>query len=130
MTSNAVRTRLLLVIITALVGGDMSVRAQRSEPSSASVERIHAARQSPQPPITGDGVPLLAPTKPDVFRLGVLTFLPPDTPGQFVSIGVPVGALASRAARSIAFAQHRRAENNARAEVAKALTEFQRAQPK
>lgn len=130
VTRNAVRT--LLVVITALVAGVLSVRAQQSEPSSASVERILAVLQRPQllPPIASDGVPLLAPSKPDVFRLGVLTFLPPDTPGEFVSIGVPVGALVMRAAHSIAAAQHRHAENVARDEVAKALAEFRRAQPK
>jgi hypothetical protein len=129
LTLNA--TRAVLVVITALVGGVMSVRAQQSEPSSVSLERIRAALQSPQPiTITSDGVPLLVPIKPDEFRLGVLTFVPPDTPSQFVSIRVPVGALASRAAHSIAAAQHRRAERAAHNEVAKALADFQEAQPK
>jgi hypothetical protein len=120
----------VLVVITALAGSVISVRAQQSEPSSAALERIRAALQSPQQPISSDGVPLFVPIKPDEFRLGVLTFVPPDTPGQFVSIRVPVGALASRAVHSIAGAQHRRAERAARNEVAKALAEFQQAQPK
>ena len=124
---NAART--VLVVITALVGGVISLRAQQSEPSSVSLERIRAALQTPQP-ITSDGVPLFVPIKPDEFRLGVLTFVPPDTPGQFVSIRVPVGALVSRAAHSIAAAQHRRTERAARDEVAKVLAEFQQSQPK
>ena len=130
VTLNAARA--VLVVITALAGGVISVRAQQSEPSSVSLERIRAALQSSQQPITitSDGVPLLVPIKPDEFRLGVLTFVPPDAPGQFVSIRVPVRALASRAAHSIAGAQHRRAERAARNEVAKALAEFQQAQPK
>jgi len=126
--------RTLLAAIAVIVAGVSSIRAQQSESgapaSSASVERIRAALQSPQQPFSSDGVPLFAPSKPDEFRLGILTFLPPDTPGQFVSIRVPVGALASRAAHSIAAAHHRRAENAARDEVAKALAEFQKAQPK
>src|ERR1700736_5602097 len=124
VTMNAART--VLVFMTALVGGVISVRAQQSEPSSASLDRMRAALQSPQPiTITSDGVPLLVPIKPDEFRLGVLTFAPPDTPGQLVSIRVPVGALASRVAHSIAAAQHRHAERAARNEVAKALVEVQ-----
>jgi hypothetical protein len=128
VSSNAVRT--LLVVITGLVGGVISVRAQQSEPSSASLKRIRAALQSPQQPISGDGVPLFTVSKPDEFRLGVLTFLPPDAPGEFVRIRVPVGALASHAVHSIATAHHRRADNAARDEVARALAEFQQARPK
>jgi hypothetical protein len=125
-TPNTVRT--LLVVVIALVGGVAAVGAQESEPSSASLARIRAALQSPQQPITSDGVPVFSPGKPDEFRLGTLTFLPPDTPGQAVSVRVPVGALVSRAAHALAAAQHRRAENAARNEVDKAFAEFQRAQ--
>jgi hypothetical protein len=128
VTPNGMRA--LLVIITALVVGVISVRAQESEPSSVSLKRIRAALQSPQQPISSDGVPLFGPIKPDEVRLGALTFRPLDTPGQFVSIRVPVGAVASRAAHSIVAAKHRRAENAARDEVARALAEFQRAQSK
>ena len=127
-TQNAVWT--LLVVITALVGASMAVRAQESEPSSASLKRIRAALQSPQRPISSDGVPLFGPGKPDDVQLGVLTFVSPDSPGQVVSMRVPVGTLISRAAHSVVAAQHRRAERATRDEVAKALAEFQRAQPK
>jgi hypothetical protein len=127
MSVNGVRT--LLLVVAALLGGIRMVEAQQSEPSSVSVERIRAALQSPQP-INSNGVPLFAPSNPDEFHWGILTFLPPDTPGQFVSIRVPVGDLVTRAAHSVAAAQHRRAENAAHAEVVKALEEFQKAQPK
>jgi hypothetical protein len=120
----------VLVVIGALIGSVIAVRAQESEPSAASLKRIRAALQSPQQPLSSDGMALFTPSKPDEFRFGVLTFLPPDAPGQFVSVRVPVGALASRAGHSIAAAHHRRAENAARDEVAKALVEFQEAQPK
>ena len=127
-TQNAVRT--VLMVITALVGGVTAVWAQESEPSSASLKRIRAALQSPQQPISSDGVPLFGPGKPDDVQLGALTLLPPDSPGQVVRMRVPVGALISRAAHSVVVAQHRRAERAARDEVAKALAEFERAQPK
>jgi hypothetical protein len=102
---NAART--LVVVFIALVGSVIPVWAQQSEPSSASLNRIRAALQSPQPiAITSDGVPLFAPIKPDQFPdefwFGALRFVRPDTPGLFVEIRVPVGALASRAAHSIA----------------------------
>src|SRR2546425_3564535 len=125
--------RTLLAAFAIVASGVASVTAQQPEvgasPSSASLERIRAALQAQQP-ITRDGAGLLAPIKPDEFRLGVLTFVPPDTAGQFISIRVPIGDLVSRAARSVAVAQHRRAENAAHAEVVKALAEFQRAKPK
>jgi hypothetical protein len=126
--------RTLPVAVAVIVGGVAPVTVQQpatdvSTPST-SVERIRAALQRPQQPIDSDGVPLFGSRKPDEFRLGALTFVPTDTPGQFLSIRVPVGALASRAAHSIAAAQHRRAENAARDEVAKALAEFQKAQPR
>jgi hypothetical protein len=130
---NAART--VLVVITALVGSVIPVWAQQSGSPSTSLDRIRAALQSPQPIIiTSDGVPLLVPIKPDEFPdefwLGVLRFVRPDTPGLFVEIRVPVGALASRAAHSVAATQRRRAENAARDEVAEALAEFHKAQPK
>jgi hypothetical protein len=39
---------LLLVIVASLVGSVIAVRAQESQPSSASLKRIRAALQSPQ----------------------------------------------------------------------------------
>ena len=126
-TQNAVLT--LLVVIMALSGGVISVRAQQSEPSAASLKRIRDELQNPQHLISSD-VPLIGPSKPDDVQLGILTLVPPETRGQFVSIRVPVGAFVSGAVHSIAAAQHRRAENAARDEVAKALAEFQRAQAK
>jgi hypothetical protein len=78
VSSNAVRT--LLVVITGLVGGVISVRAQQSEPSAASLKRIRDAVQNPQHLISSD-VPLIGPSKPDDVQLGILTFVPPETRG-------------------------------------------------
>jgi hypothetical protein len=122
-----ISTRLLVAACLA-IGVTSSANAQQSEPPDQLVERIRAALQSSQQPITGAGLSVVAPNAPKTFRLGVLTFAPPDTPGQFVSIRVPVGALASRAAESVVAVRHRRAENAALAEVTRALIAFQQAQ--
>jgi hypothetical protein len=126
-TRNTVRT--LLVVIMALSGDVLSVRAQQSEPSAASLKRLRDALQNPQHLISSD-VPLIAPSKPDDVQLGGLTFLPPDSPGELVSIRVRVGAFVGRAVHSFAATQHRRAENAARDEVEKVFAGFQRAQAK
>jgi len=141
MTKTVGRT--LLVAIAVSVAGVSVVRAQQPESgvsvSAASLERIRTALQIPQLPISSDVLFLFdpsnefrfgfAPNTPDAVRFGVLTFLPPATPGKFVSIRVPVGALVTGAAHAITAAQHRRAEKAAREEVAKALAEFYKAQP-
>jgi hypothetical protein len=159
MTTTLTVGRTLLAAFAIVAGAVASVIAQQPEagisPPSASVERIRAALQAQQPitrddaglfaptqqPITRDGAGLFAPTQPDgvslerllehpvIFRLGVLTFVTPSA-GLFIDIRVPIGDLVTHAARSVAVAQHRRAESSAHAEVVKALVEFPKAQPK
>ena len=70
----------------------------------------------------------MVPIPPDQRRIGILTVLPPETRGEFFRISVPIGALITGLARSVASAQHRRAEREARDEVAKALEDFRKAQ--
>jgi hypothetical protein len=123
MTSTGVR--LSLFIVAAVLGSVHSVWAQQAP---ASVERIRIALESPQPPLSIDGVPFFGPTKPDETHWGALTFVPPDSPGQMVNVRVPIGDLVGRAARSVAAAHHHRAEKEAHAEVVKALMEFQKDQ--
>jgi hypothetical protein len=107
--------------LTAVNAQDVS-----SPSSSASLERVRVALQQrePSPLIVGPMLPI----PPDERRFGILTFLPPDTRGEFVRVRVPIGALVSGAARSIATAQHHRAEKAAREDVASALEEFRKAQ--
>jgi hypothetical protein len=93
------------------------------------MDRVRAALQRPQP-ITLNGAWILAGIKSDEVQWGILTFVTPTTPGEFVSVRVPVGELVSHATHSIAAAHHRRAENAAHAEVLKALAEFQASQEK
>jgi len=144
MTTTLTVGRTLLAAFAIVASAVASVIAQQPEagvsPSLTSVERIRAALQAQQP-IARDVVGLVAPTQPDgvslegllehpvIFRLGVLTFVTPSA-GLFVDIRVPIGDLVTHAARSVAAAQHRRAESSAHAEVVKTLVEFPKAQPK
>ena len=96
-----------------------------SPPSTASLERVRVAlkEQQPSPFIVGPMVPM----PPDEWRFGILTFLPPDTRGEFARVSVPVGALVSGGAHSMASTQRRRAQKAARKEVARAHEEFLKA---
>ena len=143
MTTTLTVGRTLLAAFAIVASAVASVIAQQPEagvsPSLTSVERIRAVRKAQQP-ITRDAG-LFAPTQPDgvslerllehpvIFRLGALTFVTPSA-GLFIDIRVPIGDLVTHAARSVAAAQHRRAENSAHAEVVKALVEFPNAQSK
>jgi hypothetical protein len=143
MTTTLTVGRTLLAAFAIVASPVASVIAQQPEagvsPSLTSVERIRAALKAQQP-ITRDAG-LFAPTQPDgvslerllehpvIFRLGVLTFVTPSA-GLFIDIRVPIGDLVTHAARSVAAAQHRRAENSAHADVVKALVEFPNAQSK
>jgi len=93
---------------------------------AASVERVRAALLPQQ--VVADGTGIVFAPKPEDVRLGVLTFVRPDTAGGIVAIGVPIGAMIRGAAHSIAALQHRRAERAAHAEVVKALAAFQKSQ--
>jgi hypothetical protein len=70
--------------------------------------------------------PVASLPQPHDLRFGALTFSPPETLGQFVAVKIPIGDLASRAMRSVAVAQHRRAERAAHAEVVEALAQLNR----
>src|SRR5437773_1581196 len=66
---------------------------------------------------------------PGPTRLGVLTFVPAERNGEMIRVVVPVGELAARAARAVSTAQHRHSERKARAEVIRALQDFQVQRP-
>jgi hypothetical protein len=93
------------------------------------LERIRVALENPQPLVV-DGSSLFTSDDPKTYHLGVLTFLTPDTRGEAVSVGVPIGELVMRAARSVTAVHHRHAEQAAKKEVAQALDDFWRAQQK
>ena len=77
-----------------------------------SVSNIRAALESPQAIIN---LPVW--TEPTPTRLGMLTLLPPQTPGEVVRVSVPIGEITTRAIRAIGDAQRRRTERKAREEV-------------
>jgi hypothetical protein len=123
-------TSVFVVVIAALVCSysltEVGAQEVNSPSSSASLERVRVALQQrePSPLIVGPLIPL----SPDERRFGIFAFLPPDTRGEFVRVRVPVGALVSGVAHSIAATRHHRAEKAAREDVAKALEEFRKAQ--
>jgi hypothetical protein len=85
-----------------------------------SLERISLALQGPDPAIRGiDPVEPVSPTK-----LGIFTLVPPELPGEFVRVSVPVGELVSRAFRAVATAKRRRQDDAARRRVEAALKWF------
>jgi len=120
----------VIVVIAALACSYaltvLKAQEVNSPSSSASLERVRVALQQrqPSPVIVGPLVPI----PPDEWRFGILTFLPPDTRGEFVRVRVPIGALVSGVAHSIAATQRHRDEKAAREDVAKALEEFRKAQ--
>jgi hypothetical protein len=121
-----------MVFVSALVVGPMaaSVRGQQqSNPTDPeSLIRIRAALA--QQLVTTGSPSLFGPTVHDEWHLGVFTLLPPDTPGEFIRIRVPIGALVVRAAHSVAASQHRHAEESAHDEVVRALAALQKAPEK
>ena len=114
------------VILVSACASDPAV-AQQAEPQpSPSLDRIRASLQRQHVFLTDVTIPLLVAPAADRRRFGVLTFLPPDTPGELVRIRVPIGALVSQAAHSISAARRAHAKQGARQEVARALADFQK----
>jgi hypothetical protein len=102
------------------------VGAQQAEPP-VSAEKLRIALQNPQPSILIPAVRQWVDPAPT--RLGFLTLVPPDRKGEMVKVAIPVGALVTRAARSISSAQRRRAERKGREKVLRELESFQAKQP-
>ena len=110
-----------VVIVVLLVA---PIAAQDAK-APASMERLRQALQSSPSRLA---LPNASPpwtTTDGTWRLGILTLAAPKTNGEFVSVVVPVGELATRAVRVLAAAQRRRAELRARTEVVRALQTFQ-----
>jgi hypothetical protein len=124
-----VRALSLVSLVMGLMRTSVLGQEQPNSMASESLERIHAALARPQLVTTG-APSLFDGTKPDERHFGGLTFLPPDTAGEFVRVRVPVGAIVSRAARSVAASQHHRAETSAHDDVVRALAAWQQAQAK
>jgi hypothetical protein len=110
------------IVIVVLMAAPV---AAQDSTAPASVKRLRQALQSPHSTLAlpGSSPPWMTPD--GTRRLGMLTLGPPKTPGEFVSVVVPVGELATRAVHALAGAQRRRAAKSARAEVARALQNLQ-----
>jgi hypothetical protein len=115
--------RVAIGALTLCLSLAVSAAAQQTEPP-VSVEKVRVALQH-QPVLKVP--PLVSPSTP---RLGIITFLPPDTNGEMVKVNVPVGELVTRATRAVSTARRRRAERKAHKEVLRALEEFEAKQPK
>lgn len=106
-----------------------SVSAQQPN-SAASVDRVRLALERLQQHPTTLTIPTLQPwTAPAPGRLGILTLLPPQTDGQLIRVGVPIGDLAVRAGHAVSSARHRRAERKSSERVQRALQDFQAQRP-
>jgi hypothetical protein len=120
-----VRTICVASLVTGLMGASVQAQPPSDSPDAEFLQRIRAALAQDQ--LVTIGAPsLFDGTTPVERHFGFLTFLPPDTPGEFVRVRVPIGALVSRAAHSAAAAQHHRAERSAHDEVIHVVAALQK----
>jgi hypothetical protein len=99
-------------------------RSQAADPEPSPTARKPALAASLLSPLlTTPNLPSWIALTPTTF--GIFTFATPETRGEFVSIGVPVGDLTMRAARAIGGFERRRAERAAREEVERAIEALQ-----
>ena len=119
MVSQAMQ-RVVLVFGVCAFCAVGSVQAQQTD-SSASNERLRLALQKLpiQPTLS---IPQWSP--PDSRRLGILTLMPPDRPGEIVRVSLPVGALVTRGVRAWSSGRHGRAERKAQENVQRILRDF------
>ena len=112
--------RVIALTAFALVAIGGVARGQQSA-VPPSEERVPVVVQAPTPPLKIPPIRLWG--DPPPRRFGIVTFLPPDTNGQFVRAVLPVGEMAMRARRAVVAARHRRAERDAHHAVRQALQE-------
>jgi hypothetical protein len=118
--------RFIAITLCGMLMFVVSAAHAQESASPVSVESVRAVLQQSQQQPAFVSPPFPPWVKPGPTMLpGILTLAPPETSGQFVSVVVPVGELATRAARAVANAQHRRAERKAHEEVQRSLEEFQ-----
>jgi len=58
-------------------------------------------------------------------KIGPLTLVPPTYPGEMVRFSFPIGDFVVRGARALRSAEHRRAERKAKADVQRAILEWE-----
>jgi hypothetical protein len=109
------RTTVINLFVMVL---SMAALAEAQSPSTGT----QPGQQGATPELKLD-IPIV-PATPERRQFGIFTLEPPQTNGQIVAIGVPIGELAVRAVGSVKRAQHRRAERRARTQVQKELQDF------
>jgi len=57
-------------------------------------------------------------------RFGMFALAPPEANGEVIRVSIPIGELASRAARAISDARHRRAERKVDKRIARELLQL------
>ena len=88
-----------------------------------SLERISLALQQPSSIVRS-----VSPVeRPSPTRLGILTLVPPASPGEMIRVSIPVGEFVTRAFRGLAAANQRRQATAARRRVEAELEAFVRA---
>jgi hypothetical protein len=124
-----VRTICVASLVTGLMSA--SVRAQQPPSDSPDAEHLQRIRVALTQPLVTTGAPsLFDGTAPVERHLGFLTFLPPDTRGEFIRVGVPIGAIVSRTTHALAAAQRHRAEKAAHDDVARVVAALEKSQIK
>ena len=113
----AVAASVITLSFAAAAGGEQSL----APPASVEALRV-ALEKSKQPSILIPAVPPWV--APSPTRVWNLTFVPPDTNGEMVTIALPIGELLSHAARGISDARRARAERKADERVRRDLQEF------
>ena len=111
------RTIAAMAFLLVLAGPGTALAGQQASPSTLSPESLRLWLQR-QPAEIGIA------SSDSARKLGVFTLVPPITAGEVIRVRVPIGELVSRAAHGISKARRNRAENAARAEVARSLAEF------
>ncbi|MFN8061872.1 MAG: hypothetical protein U0Q12_22125 [Vicinamibacterales bacterium] len=115
-------------LVVVAIGVSLAVRVgaqERETPERMGV--LRRAIDSWRSPLVGPTSPPWVDPKP--WLAGFVTLLPPDTPGEFIKVVVPVGALVSHAIHRVGDANRRRAERAVRDDVLRELREFQKRQP-
>jgi hypothetical protein len=100
----------MLVVLTAVVNAEQA--DSRPKPPNPTLQPQKLIIRS------GDLFPLTRPTR------RMFTLVPPQTNGEVIRLSIPVGELATRAARSISDARRRRAERKVEERIERELDEM------
>jgi hypothetical protein len=123
-----VRAFFLLGFVVGPMAASVRGQQQSNPTEPVSLARSHSVLA--QHLVTTESLSLFGPAVHDEWHLGVFTVVPPDVPGEFMRVRVPLGALVVRAAHSVAASKHHHAEESAKDEVVRALAVFQKAPAK